>query len=65
MPSTRRGDEIMGEKSYPSVTDLPVAPDVVAVVVRYDHVLDVREESHRKGAGSAIVILGGLCRARR
>ena len=29
-----RYDEIMGEKSYPSVTDLPEDPDVVAVVVR-------------------------------
>src|SRR5437764_10508754 len=49
-----RYDEIMGEKSYPSVTDLPEAPDVMAIVVRYDQVLDVLQESHRKGAGSAI-----------
>jgi acyl-CoA synthetase (NDP forming) len=55
-----RYDEIMGEKSYPSVTDLPEAPDVVAVVVPYDQVLDVLKESHRKGAGSAIVISAGF-----
>ncbi len=55
-----RYDEIMGEKSYPSVTDLPEAPDVVAIVVRYDQVLDVLQESHRKGAGSAIVISAGF-----
>src|SRR3984893_7057616 len=55
-----RYDEIMGEKSYPSVTDLPEAPDVVAVVVPYDQVLDVLQESHRKGAGSAIVISAGF-----
>lgn len=55
-----RYDEIMGEKSYPSVTALPEAPDVVAVVVPYDQVLDVLEESHRKGAGSAIVISAGF-----
>src|ERR1041385_1068186 len=55
-----RYDEIMGEKSYPRVTDLPEAPDVVAIVVRYDQVLDVLEESHRKGAGSAIVISAGF-----
>ena len=55
-----RYDEIMGEKSYPNVTDLPEAPDVVAVVVPYDQVLDVLEESHRKGAGSAIVISAGF-----
>lgn len=55
-----RYDEIMGEKSYPSVTSLPEAPDVVAVVVPYDQVLDVLQESHRKGAGSAIVISAGF-----
>jgi acetate---CoA ligase (ADP-forming) len=55
-----RYDDIMGVKSYPSVTDLPEAPDLVAVVVRYDQVLDVLQESHRKGAGSAIVISAGF-----
>ena len=51
-----RYDDIMGVKSYPSVTHLPEAPDLVAVVVPWDQVLDVLRESHRKGAGSAIVI---------
>src|SRR5262249_41500735 len=55
-----RYDEIMGVKSYPSVTDLPEAPDVVAVVVPWDQVLDVLRESHRMGAGSAIVISAGF-----
>src|SRR5437763_14146147 len=54
-----RYDDIMGVKSYPSVTDLPEAPDVVAIVVPWDQVLDVLQESHRKGAGSAIVISAG------
>ena len=55
-----RYDEIMGVKSYPSVTSLPEAPDVVAIVVPWDQVLDVLEESHRKGTGSAIVISAGF-----
>jgi acyl-CoA synthetase (NDP forming) len=55
-----RCDEIMGVKSYPSVTDLPEAPDVVGIVVPYNQVLDVLRESHRKGAGSAIVISAGF-----
>src|SRR5712671_338131 len=55
-----RYDEIMGVKSYPSVTNLPEAPDLVGIVVPYDQVLDVLEESHRKGAGSAIVISAGF-----
>ncbi|MGE0223765.1 MAG: acetate--CoA ligase family protein [Acetobacteraceae bacterium] len=55
-----RYGEIMGAKSYPSVTDLPEAPDVVGVVVPYDRVLETLQESHRKGAGSAIVISAGF-----
>ncbi len=55
-----RYDEIMRVKSYPSVTNLPEAPDLVGIVVPYDHVLDVLQESHRKGAGSAIVISAGF-----
>jgi acetyltransferase len=55
-----RYDEIMGVKSYPSVTDLPEAPDLVGIVVPWDQVLDVLQESHRKGAGSAIVISAGF-----
>jgi acetate---CoA ligase (ADP-forming) len=55
-----RYDEIMGVKSYPSVTSLPEAPDLVGIVVPYDQVLDVLEESHRKGTGSAIVISAGF-----
>ena len=55
-----RYDEIMGVKSYPSVTNLPEAPDVVGIVVPWDQVLDVLQESHRKGTGSAIVISAGF-----
>jgi acyl-CoA synthetase (NDP forming) len=55
-----RYDEILGVKSYPSVTNLPEAPDVVGIVVPYDQVLDVLQESHRKGTGSAIVISAGF-----
>ena len=55
-----RYDEIMGVTSYPSVTDLPEAPDMVGIVVPWDQVLDVLRESHRKGAGSAIVISAGF-----
>src|SRR5436853_7324271 len=55
-----RYDEIMGVRSYPSVTNLPEAPDVVGIVVPYHQVLDVLQESHRKGAGSAIVISAGF-----
>ena len=53
-------DEIQGAKSYPTVADLPEGPDLVAVVVPYDQVLDVLEACHAKGAASAIVISAGF-----
>jgi acetyltransferase len=53
-------DEIMGVRSYPSVTALPEAPDVVAVVVPYNHVIDTLKECHRKGTRAAIVISAGF-----
>ncbi|MGE3537533.1 MAG: acetate--CoA ligase family protein [Candidatus Tectimicrobiota bacterium] len=55
-----RYDEIMGLKSYPDVSALPEAPDVVGIVVPYHQVLDTLRECHRKGVGSAIVISAGF-----
>jgi acetyltransferase len=59
-PVNPRYDEIMGVQSYPSVSDLPEAPDLVGIVVPYHQVLNVLEESHAKGAKSAIVISAGF-----
>ena len=59
-PVNPRYDEIQGVRCYPSVTDLPVAPDLVGIVVPYGGVLDVLKESHQKGAGAAIVISAGF-----
>jgi acyl-CoA synthetase (NDP forming) len=59
-PVNPRYDEIMDTKCYPSVADLPEAPDMVGIVVPYERVLDVLRESHQKGAGSAIVISAGF-----
>ncbi len=53
-------DEILGVKSYKSITDLPEAPDVIAVVVPYNHVLDTLKEAHAKGTRAAIVISAGF-----
>lgn len=55
-----RYDEIMGIKSYPSVTALPEAPDLVGIVVPYHQVLDTLQECHGKGVGAAIVISAGF-----
>lgn len=59
-PVNPRYDEIMGVPSYPSVSDLPEAPDLVGIVVPYHQVLNVLQESHAKGAKSAIVISAGF-----
>ncbi len=53
-------DEVMGVKAYPSLADLPEAPDLVGVVVRHDKVLDVLKECHQKKAGSAVIISAGF-----
>lgn len=59
-PVNPRYDEIMGVKSYPSITDLPETPDLVGVVVPYHQVLDILKESHAKGTRAAIVISAGF-----
>ena len=59
-PVNPRYDEIMGIRSYPSVSDLPEAPDLVGIVVPYHQVLNLLQESHAKGAKSAIVISAGF-----
>ena len=59
-PVNPRYDEIMGVKSYLSVTDLPETPDLVGIVVPYHQVLDVLQESHAKGTRAAIVISAGF-----
>ena len=59
-PVNPRYDEIMGVASYPSVTDLPEAPDLVGIVVPYHQVLPVLQESHAKGTRAAVVISAGF-----
>ncbi len=59
-PVNPRYEEVQGVKCYPSVTELPEAPDVVGIVVPYHAVLDILRESHAKGAQSAIVISAGF-----
>lgn len=55
-----RYEEIMGIPSYPNVSALPEAPDVVGIVVPYHQVLDTLQECHQKGVGAAIVISAGF-----
>lgn len=59
-PVNPRYDEIMGVRSYPSLQDVPEAPDVVGIVVPYHQVMPTLEECVQKRAGSAIVISAGF-----
>ncbi len=53
-------NEILGVKSYKSISDLPEAPDVVAVVVPYHQVLSTLKDAHAKGVKAGIVISAGF-----
>lgn len=53
-------EEIAGHRCYPSVSDLPEAPDVVGVAVRHDRVLDVLRASSERGVRAAIVVSAGF-----
>ena len=59
-PVNPRYEEVQGIKCYPSVTSLPDTPDVVCVVVSSGQVIDVLNESHRKGTKAAVVISAGF-----
>ncbi len=59
-PVNPRYDELLGQKCYSSVLDLPEAPDAVGIIVPYHRVIPVLRESAERGAGSAIVISAGF-----
>lgn len=59
-PVNPRYDELLGQKCYGSVLDLPEAPDAVGIIVPYHRVIPVLRESAERGAGSAIVISAGF-----
>src|SRR5947209_5602801 len=50
LPVNPREDEILGERSYPSLADLPVAPDVVDVFRAPDAVPGIAREAAERGA---------------
>src|SRR5688572_19048066 len=53
-------DEMMGVKCYPSIAELPEAPDLVAIVVPHQKIFDVLAECRDKGAGSGVIISAGF-----
>lgn len=50
IPVNPNADEILGEKCYPSLSDIPETVDIVNVFRRADQVVPVAEESVKIGA---------------
>lgn len=55
--------EIVGRKCYPSIRDLPEAPDKLIVAVPAGAVLSVLEEAHAVGTRAALVVAEGFADA--
>lgn len=53
-------DEVFGVRCYRGVLDLPEAPDLAAIVVPSDHVLDTFRQCIERGAKSALIITAGF-----
>jgi acyl-CoA synthetase (NDP forming) len=54
-PVNPRYPEVLGARCYPTISDLPEAPDLVGIVVPYDQVMETLQESHRKTGSTNVV----------
>src|SRR3989442_6081539 len=59
-PINPRYPEVLGRRCYPSVADLPEAPDVVALCVGAARVLEHFRPMADKGARAAVIFDGGV-----
>jgi len=59
-PINPKADEILGQKVYPSVMDVPGDIDLAVVVIPYGYVPDVLEECGKKGIPAVVVISAGF-----
>ncbi len=55
-----RYNDVLGVRSYPSLSSLPEAPELVVVAVRAEAAVDVVDEAGRVGARGVIVVSGGF-----
>ena len=63
-PVTRSLPEVFGLRSYPTVAELPEAPDLAVVVVPAAYVVPTLEECGRKGVRAAVVISSAFAEER-
>ncbi|MDF1855083.1 acetate--CoA ligase family protein [Pseudooceanicola sp.] len=59
-PVNPNREEIQGLKAYPSIADLPEAPDAAIIAVSASHVSAALEELGNKGVGAAIIFSSGF-----
>ncbi|WP_293782539.1 acetate--CoA ligase family protein [uncultured Aeromicrobium sp.] len=56
----RRAGTVLGRPAYPSVAELPAAPELVVLCVPAAHVRDVVEEALAKGSRAFLAITAGI-----
>ena len=56
----RRGDAILGQRSYRSLAELPQPPELVAIVVRADVFEAALDDALRAGARAIVAITAGI-----
>jgi acetyl coenzyme A synthetase (ADP forming)-like protein len=59
-PINPKAKQIYGYKAYPSVLDLPEAPDLAVIVIPYQYVPDVLRECGEKGIPAVVIISAGF-----
>jgi acetate---CoA ligase (ADP-forming) len=59
-PINPRYGEILGHTCYPSVLDVPTAPDVVAFCIGGAHLLETLPQLAQRGVGAAVIYDGGF-----
>jgi len=59
-PINPKADEILGQKVYPSVLDVPEEIDLAVVVIPYNYVPAVLEDCGEKGIPAVVVISAGF-----
>jgi acetate---CoA ligase (ADP-forming) len=59
-PINPKADEILGQKAYPSVNDVPGPIDLAVIVIPYPHVPDALRQCGEKKIPAAIIITAGF-----
>jgi acetate---CoA ligase (ADP-forming) len=57
---TRHSDDILGNRTYRSLEDLPVVPDLIVLAVAADSALDFLQNAAELGSRAAIVFASGF-----